>query len=146
LSGGEVEGMVHEPHEPHERAGPDGMMYRDEVFRIQGAIFEVNRVLGAGFLEAVYQEALALEFVDRQIPFRASPTLPITYKGVRLRQTYVPDFICFDAIVVELKALHELIGEHRAQVLNYLKAGDFRLGLLVNFGAAPKTRIERLVI
>jgi GxxExxY protein len=122
------------------------MLYADEVFRIHGAIFEVNRELGAGFLEAVYQECLTLEFVARQIPFRASPPLALTYKGVRLRQTYVPDFICFDCIVVELKALRELVGEHRAQVLNYLKASGLKLGLLVNFGAAPKARVERLVL
>jgi GxxExxY protein len=137
--------MVHEPHEPHER-GSAPILYADEVFRIQGAIFEVNRELGAGFLEAVYQECLTLEFVTRNIPFRASPALALTYKGQRLRQTYVPDFICFDCIIVELKALRDLVGEHRAQVLNYLKASGLKLGLLVNFGATPKARIERLVL
>ncbi len=133
--------MVHEPHEPHER-----VIYPEEAFRIQGAIFEVNREMGAGFLEAVYQECLALEFAARAIPFVASRPLALAYKGRPLRQTYVPDFVCFDKIVVELKALRELAPEHRAQVLNYLKASGLRLGLLVNFGCMPKARVERLVL
>jgi len=100
--------------------------------------------MGAGFLEAVYQECLGLEFAARQIPFVASRPLKLSYKGHELRQTYVPDFICFDRIIVELKALREVAAEHRAQVLNYLKASGLKVGLLVNFGAAP-ARIERLV-
>lgn len=133
--------MVHEPHEPHER-----VLYADEAYRIQGAVFEVNRELGVGFLEAVYQECLALEFSAREIPFMAMPTLRLSYKGRELRQAYVPDFVCFGRIVVELKAVGQLVAEHRAQVLNYLKASGHRLGLLVNFGCAPKARIERLIL
>jgi GxxExxY protein len=137
--------MVHEPHEPHEPPQvPPHLLHADEVFRIQGAIFEVNRQMGAGFLEAVYQECLSIEFAKRGIPFVAEPRLGLTYKDVALRQTYSPDFICFGAIVVELKALAALVSEHRAQVLNYLKASGLRVGLLVNFGCAPKARIERL--
>ena len=94
--------MGHEPHEPHER-----LLHADEVFRIQGAIFEVNRVLGAGFLEAVYQEALALEFGSRGIAFAAKPQLALSYKGVRLKQAYSPDFICFERVIVELKAVND---------------------------------------
>ena len=133
--------MVHEPHEPHER-----LLHADEVFRIQGAIFEVNRVLGAGFLEAVYQESLALEFATRGIPFAAQPSLTIDYKGTRLRHVYVPDFICFGCVLVELKALSEVAPEHRAQVLNYLKAAGLRVGLLVNFGCASKAPVERFIL
>ena len=133
--------MDHEPHEPHER-----LVYSEEVFRIQGAIYEVNREMGVGFLEAVYQECLAIEFSTRKIPFLASPQLPLKYKGQGLRQTYVPDFVCFGLIIVELKAARELAPEHRAQVINYLRATGLRLGLLVNFGGAPKARIERLVV
>ena len=133
--------MNHEPHEPHER-----VLYADEVFRIQGAIFEVNREMGVGFLESVYQECLALEFKARDIPFVASPPLSLSYKGAALRQTFVPDFVCFGLIIVELKAIREFAPEHRAQVLNYLKATSLRLGLLVNFGCAPKARIERLAL
>jgi len=120
------------------------MLYADEVFRIQGAVFEVNRQMGAGFLEAVYQECLAIEFATRGIPFVADRLLTLTYKGQELKQVYKADFVCFDRIIVELKALRELAPEHRAQVLNYLMVTGLKLGLLVNFGSAPKARIERL--
>jgi len=133
--------MNHEPHEQHER-----VLYAEEVFRIQGAIFEVNSALGAGFLEAVYQESLAIEFMARDVPFVASQPLPIRYKGQLLKQFYQADFVCFDKIIVELKATREIAPEHRAQLLNYLKATGYRLGLLVNFGASPKARIERMVL
>src|ERR1700757_56991 len=102
--------MVHEPHEPHERETT--LLHADEVFRIQGAIFHVNRLMGAGFLEAVSQECLAIEFSRREIPFIAQPRLALTYDGVQLRQTYTPDFICFGAVIVELKALGALASEH----------------------------------
>jgi GxxExxY protein len=134
--------MGHEPHEPHEQ----GLVHAEEVFAIQGAVFEVNRHMGAGFLEAVYQECLAIEFKARAIPFVALPPLALSYKGVPLRQRYQPDFVCFDKIIVELKAVREPAPEHRAQVLNYLRATGLKLGLLVNFGSAPKARIERLVV
>jgi GxxExxY protein len=133
--------MVHEPHEPHER-----VLYPDEAFRIRGAVFEVNRRMGAGFLEAVYQECLALEFAARAIPFMAMPSLLLNYKGTTLKARYAPDFICFDRILVELKAVREIAPEHRAQLLNYLRATGFRLGLLINFGSSPKARIERMVL
>ena len=112
---------------------------------MRGAIFEVNRVLGVGFLEAAYQESLALEFKARSIPFMAQPTLKLGYKGTALRAVYIPDFICFDRILVELKAVSALGPEHRAQVHNYLKAANLRVGLLVNFGGAEKAQIERIV-
>ena len=121
------------------------MLYAREVYAIQGAIFDVNHHMGAGFLEGVYQECLALEFAARGIPFVAQKPLSLTYKGQPLRQTYLADFVCFDAIIVELKAVRDLTPEHRAQVLNYLAATGLKLGLLVNFGSAPKARIERLV-
>ena len=121
------------------------MLFAAEVFRIQGAIFEVNRYIGSGFLEAVYQECLALEFEDRQVPFVAQPSLALVYIARPLRQTYQPDFVCFGQIIVELQAVRELTPEHRSQVLNYLSATGLKLGLLVNFGSAPKARIERLV-
>ena len=121
-----VAGMDHEPHEPHER-----MLFADEVFQVQGATFEVNRHMGSGFLEAVYQECLAMEFAERKMPFVAARPLAITYKGQELRQIYVADFVCFDSILLELKAVRELAPEHRAQVLNYLNATGLRLGLLV---------------
>lgn len=92
------------------------LIHAEETFAIQGAIFEVNRQMGAGFLEAVYQECLALEFARRGIPFTAKPLLALTYKDQALTQSYSPDFVCFGTIIVELKAVRELGPEHRAQV------------------------------
>ena len=122
------------------------LLYAQEAFRIQGAIFEVNRVMGRGFLEAVYQECLALEFSARGIPFREMPAVALSYKAAALKQTYVPDFVCFDTIIVELKAVREIASEHRAQVLNYLHATGLPVGLLVNFGGATRATVERFVI
>jgi GxxExxY protein len=122
------------------------MLHADEVFRIQGAVFEVNREMGSGFLEAVYQECLAIEFAARAIPYLATTPLPLAYKGARLQQTYVPDFVCFERIIVELKAVREIAPEHRAQVINYLRATGLRLGLLINFGPTSKAQIERLIV
>jgi len=133
--------MNHEKHEKHEN-----MLFAEEAFRIQGAVFEVSRQMGTGFLEAVYQECLAIELAAQEIPFVASQPLTLAYKGQSLKQSYRPDFVCFDRIIVELKVVRELAPEHRAQVLNYLKATGLRLGLLVNFGCAPKARVERLVL
>ncbi len=129
-----------------EQAPPSALLLANEVFRIQGAAFEVGRNMGRGFLEAVYQECLALEFASRGIAFRGTPSLQLTYKGARLKQTYSPDFVCFDAIIVELKATRELAPEHRAQVLNYLRATGLEVGLLVNFGSFPRVTVERLVL
>ena len=127
------------------RSDPD-IELSEETFRIQGAVFEVYRQMGTGFLEAVYQECLALEFRARGIPFTAQPLLSLSYKGEPLKHTYSPDFICFDSVVVELKALRALAAEHEAQVLNYLKASRLKVGLLVNFGCAPKARVRRLIL
>lgn len=124
----------------------NGLLLRDEVFQIQGAVFEVNRAMGPGFLEAVYQECLTYELGARGIPFRALPSLSLMYKDRLLKQTYCPDFICFDSVVVELKVARELAPEHRAQVLNYLKATGLRVGLLVNFGAPRRAVVERFAL
>lgn len=121
------------------------LKYEEESYRIRGAIFEVYREMGCGFLEAVYQECLEKELGKQGIPFVAQQELVLHYKGERLAQTYKPDFICFERIIVELKAVKELTGEHRAQVHNYLKATGLELGLLVNFGHYPKAEIERIV-
>ena len=105
-------------------------LFKDEVFSIRGAIFEVSREMGIGFLEAVYQECLAKEFERQNIPYQAHEDLRLAYKGEPLIQTYRPDFICHNAIVVELKVAQEITDNHRAQILNYLKATRLRLGLL----------------
>ena len=131
----------------HGKHGGHGqLLFEQETFQVRGAVFEVSSQLGVGFLEAVYQEALSLEFRARDIPFVASPALGITYKGELLSQTYRPDFVCFGSVILELKAVREFAPEHRAQLLNYLKATGLRVGLLVNFGCAPKARVERLVL
>ena len=122
------------------------LLYKDECYSIQGAIFEVYRVMGCGFLEAVYQECLEKELWRRGIPFVAQQELKLSYKGEELRQFYKPDLICYGKIIVELKALREINGEHRSQVLNYLKSTGMRVGLLVNFGHYPKASIERIVL
>ncbi len=121
------------------------LIYAEEAYEIQGAIFEVYKTIGCGFLEPVYQECLEKEFTLQDIPFESQTELKLDYKGEILKQTYKPDFICFDNIIVEIKAVKELTNEHQAQVINYLKATDMELGLLVNFGAYPKTEIKRLI-
>ena len=122
------------------------ILYREECYQIQGAVFEVYREMGCGFLEAVYQECMEKELSKRGIPFVSQPELKLSYKGEPLRQIYIPDFVCHQSIVVELKALAATTGEHKAQVLNYLKATGMRLGLLANFGCHPKATIERIVL
>jgi GxxExxY protein len=122
------------------------LLHAEEVFRIQGAIFEVSRQMGRGFAEAVYQECLALEFAERCILFRPTPRLTIAYKAVLLQQSYVPDFVCFEKVIVELKAVRELAPEHRAQLLNYLAITGLEVGLLVNFGQSSRVTVQRLAL
>ena len=118
----------------------------DETFRIRGAAFHVYRCMGAGFLEAVYQECLAIEFERREIPFNALAALSLTYDGAQLKQRYIADFICFNDVVVELKAARSLLPEHRAQILNYMRAAKMKIGLLMNFGSTPGMEIERFAL
>ena len=122
------------------------LKFEAESFTIRGAVFEVYREMGSGFLEAVYQECLEKEFLQQGVSFAAQKELLLSYKGEPLKQTYRPDFLCYNCIVVEIKAVRELANEHRAQVLNYLKAAGLGLGLLVNFGHYPKAEIERIVL
>ena len=121
------------------------IIFKEESYKIIGACFEVYKEKGNGFLEAVYQECLSMEFSDQDIPFEEQPRLRLEYKGRSLKHGYQPDFICFGKIIVEIKAVKNLIDEHRAQVINYLKATDKELGLLVNFGHYPKIEHERFV-
>jgi len=122
------------------------IIYKEESYAIMGACFEVYKEKGAGFLEAVYQECLEMEFGDRQIPFAAQTSLALAYKGRPLKAKYIPDFICYGNIVLELKAVSALTDEHRAQLHNYLRAGPFRLGVLINFGHHPQVEWERIAL
>jgi len=109
---------------------------RDErTYKIIGAAIEVHKELGSGFLEAVYQEGLEREFAIEQIPFKAQPIIQIRYKGQLLNKTYQPDFVCYEEILVEIKAISGLTGLEEAQLINYLKATGLKIGLLLNFGA-----------
>jgi GxxExxY protein len=120
-------------------------LFKEESYKIVGACFEVYREKGCGFLEPVYQECLEIELRVQGIPFLAQKPLALTYRGIPLRSVYQPDFICYNSIVLEIKAVKENADEHRAQLLNYLKATGFKLGLLVNFGHYPKAEVERIV-
>ena len=110
------------------------LLYKEEAYRIIGACMEVHKELGCGFLEAVYHEALIMEFEMQEIPYKSEKRLDIYYKGEKLQKDYYADFMCFDKIIIEIKALSKLSSEHESQVLNYLKATNYKLGLLVNFG------------
>ena len=121
------------------------LIFEAESYNIIGACFEVYREKGCGFLESVYQECMEIELRLQGVQFLPQKVLALDYKGCPLRATYAPDFICHDKIILELKAVTELIDEHRAQVQNYLRATRFKLGLLVNFGHYPKVQIERIV-
>jgi len=121
------------------------LIYKDEAYAIVGACFEVYNELGCGFLEAVYQECLEMELTLRGIPFRAQVELGLAYKGRALKQIYQPDFVCYEKVILEIKAASDVDDGHRAQVHNYLKATSHRLGLLVNFGHHPKLQYERIV-
>jgi len=110
-------------------------MKDQKTYKIIGAAMEVHKELGCGFLEAVYHEALIREFSDHGIPFKSQPTVNIKYKGIALKKTYEPDFICYDDVIVEIKALHSLSGLEESQMINYLKASKIEIGLLLNFGS-----------
>jgi GxxExxY protein len=122
------------------------ILYKDEVYAIQGAVFDVYREMGCGFLEPVYQECLEKEIKLRGIPYEPQKELRLSYKEEVLNLTYKPDLVCYGNIIVELKAVKEINDVHRAQVFNYLKATGLRLGLLVNFGHYPKATVERIVM
>lgn len=122
------------------------LLYKDEVYAIQGAVFEVYRTMGNGYTEEVYQQCLEREFAARGIPFDAKKELRIFYKGEALEKTYIPDFWCYGSIIVEIKSVRELTTEHLAQLDNYLRLTKCPLGLLVNFGSFPKVTIRRWLV
>jgi GxxExxY protein len=120
------------------------IIYKQEAYKIVGACFEVYNDKGCGFLEPVYQECLGREFDYQRIPAIPKPSLTLSYRDRILIQFYQPDFVCFEKIIVELKAVSALTDEHRAQLLNYLSATGFELGILANFGHYPRLEYERI--
>jgi GxxExxY protein len=122
------------------------LIFKEEVYAIVGAAMDVRCQLGHGFLELFYQEALEIEFRRRRIPFEAKDEIVIYYKGEALKKKYEADFICYGQIIVELKALDGLCGRDVGQLLNYMKATKFNLGLLVNFGSPVNLEWRRYVI
>jgi GxxExxY protein len=123
----------------------DKLLYKTESYKIIGAAMEVHKELGAGFLESVYQEAFELELQKQDIPYEREKLLNIFYKGLKLKKRYATDFVCYDKIVVELKALSDLSNDHEAQLLNYLKVTGLKLGLLLNFGS-KSLQYKRLIL
>ena len=123
-----------------------GLIYPDESYEIRGACFEVYKEKGSGFTEPVYHECLIEEFFLRKLPAVSEPELKLEYKGRLLKKPLRPDFVCYGKIIVEIKAVKKLADEHRAQLLNYLKATGFKLGFLINFGGHPQIEIERMVL
>ncbi|MFQ5633126.1 MAG: GxxExxY protein [bacterium] len=122
------------------------LIYPDESYAIISACFNVYKDKGCGFLEPVYQECMEIELAFQNIQFHAQKKIILTYRGQQLKQTFEPDFICYEKIIVELKAVSDLVDRHRAQVINYLNATGMQLGLLVNFGHHPKLEYERFVL
>ena len=112
------------------------LLFKEESYKIIGAAMEVHRLLGCGFVEPVYQEALEKEFVLRGIPYEREKELSVSYKGSQLSKTFKADFVCYGKIILELKAVKEFADEHYAQIYNYLRASGLDLGLLINFGSA----------
>ena len=122
-----------------------GLIYKEESYAVIGACMAVYKDKGCGFLEPVYHECLAIEFELRGIPFVSKPLQTLQYRGRTLVQTFSPDFLCYEKIILEIKAVSALVDEHRAQVLNYLSATGCKLALLVNFGHYSRLEYERLI-
>ena len=122
------------------------LLLKDEVYAIVGAAMAVHNELGAGFLEAVYQEAMEIELVERGIPFEPQRLVPVRYRGRVLKKVYCTDLVCFDAVIVEIKAQRQLVSRDEAQVLNYLKATGYKVGVLLNFGDPARLDWHRYVL
>jgi GxxExxY protein len=123
----------------------DLLLHKEKTYQIIGAAMAVHQYLGCGFTEKVYQDALEIEFPTRDIPYEREQPMEVSYRGVRLNTQFVPDFICFDDIIVELKAVKELEDIHRAQAINYGKVANTEVALLINFGESS-LRYERYIM
>lgn len=122
------------------------IVYKEESYRIMRGLFRGVQGHGKWLPGPVYQECLEVELTAQGIEFVPQAELSLNYKGWRLKQVYIPDFICFKKIILEIKAVARLAPEHRAQVHNYLHATGYKLGILVNFGHYPKVESERIVL
>jgi len=120
------------------------LLYEENTYAIIGAAMTVHNELGHGFLEAVYQEALEKEFFSKKIPYKREQPITIYYKNEPLDKCYITDFICYDRIIIEIKALAALTNDHQAQIMNYLTAAKLKLGLLINFGK-PSLEHKRII-
>ena len=123
-----------------------GIIYKDEVYKLVGAAMEVYNIIGNGFLESVYQEALEHELLLRGMPYQSQVLLEVKYKDKVLEQTYRPDLVFMDKIIVELKAIDKIGSNGEAQILNYLKATDYELGVLINFGSKDDLNWKRMIL
>jgi len=121
------------------------LIYKEENSAIVGACLEVFHTRGPCFLESVYDECLEVEFMNKTIPFKANPKLSLSYKGKKLTDSLMPDFVCYDKIVVQVESVRKLAEVHRARLFNCMKTGDYKLGLLVNFGVPSRLIWERIV-
>ena len=121
-------------------------LFKEEVFRIIGAAIEVHKELGSGFLESVYEEAMKYESEDRQIPFESQVRIPVYYKGKKMEKEFTADYIGYRGIIVEFKCIPKLTKVEEAQIINYLKATRFKVGLLINFGSHGKLDWKRYIL
>ena len=122
------------------------LLLKDEVYAIVGAAMEVYNQLGPGFLEPIYQEAMEIETVERNIPTEPQQKIVVLYKGKRLKKLYIADLLCYDQVIVEIKAIDTLSSREESQLINYLKATGLKAGLLINFGSHGKLEWRRLVL
>ena len=121
------------------------LLYKDEVYKIIGAAIEVHKELGPGFLESVYEEAIVIESKKREIPYKTQVKIPIYYKGQKLKKEFIADYIGYGKIIVELKCIPKLTKVDEAQIINYLKATQMKVGLLINFGSHGKLEWRRFI-
>jgi len=122
------------------------LLYKEEVYAIIGAAIEVHKELGAGFLESVYEEAMVLESAKKQIPCKTQVKIPIQYKGNKLNKEFIADYIGYEKIVVEFKCITKLTKIEEAQIINYLKATEMKVGILINFGSNEKLEWKRFIL
>ena len=121
----------------------DIALYKERMYNIIGAAMALYNEVGYGFSEPIYQECLSIVCTEREIPWEREKVMKMFFHGVELEKTYKADFVCYDDIIVELKAVSELLGEHRAQLFNYMKITNSHFGVLINFGEPQRLHSEK---